>query len=395
MLHLLRDHRSQSLIPNPVHDHSHNALPRSLTRHHRTTSLNWKNTSTTPSGSQHLIAHTLSPTCLVLQPIYNFRKMPSQKHDTLPSQSNFIQSQQSKLVLTTTSSVASLFRSQWAHRQTVMVVTAKKDGSPRCTVDFQYLNSQCKRETHHTASPFHLACQIPPHTRKTVLDAVDGYHAIQLDEESQPLTTFITEWGRYYYRRIPQGFLASGDVYTRWYDEIIQDFPRKVKIVDDTLLYDDDIESAFFHTFDYLTLCTQNGIVFNESKFQFCRDEVKFGGLTITASGVSPSNSMLDSIDNFPSPKSITDARSWFGLVNQVAWAYSLSPVMQPFRDLLKPEAKFYWDDQLEETFAKSKLQILSLVREGISAFDINRNTCLAPDWSQTGMGFLLLQQYC
>ena len=42
MLHLLRDHRSQSLIPNPVHDHSHNALPRSLTRHHRTTSLNWK-----------------------------------------------------------------------------------------------------------------------------------------------------------------------------------------------------------------------------------------------------------------------------------------------------------------------------------------------------------------
>ena len=277
----------------------------------------------------------------------------------------------------------------------VMVVTAKKDGSPRRTVDFQYLNSQCKRETHHTASPFHLACQIPPHTRKTVLDAVDGYHAIQLDEESQPLTTFITEWGRYYYRRIPQGFLASGDIYTRRYDEIIQDFPRKVKIVDDTLLYDDDVESAFFHTFDYLTLCAQNGIVFNESKFQFCRDEVKFGGLTITASGVSPSNSMLDSIDNFPSPKSITDARSWFGLVNQVAWAYSLSPVMQPFRDLLKPEAKFYWDDQLEETFAKSKLQILSLVREGISAFDINRNTCLAPDWSQTGMGFLLLQQYC
>ena len=56
----------------------------------------------------------------------------------------------------------------------VMVVTAKKDGSPRRTVDFQYLNSQCKRETHHTASPFHLACQIPPHTRKTVLDAVDA-----------------------------------------------------------------------------------------------------------------------------------------------------------------------------------------------------------------------------
>ena len=53
LAHPLRDHRSQSLIPNPVHDHSHNALPRSLTRHHRTTSLNLKNTSSTPSVSQH------------------------------------------------------------------------------------------------------------------------------------------------------------------------------------------------------------------------------------------------------------------------------------------------------------------------------------------------------
>ena len=43
----------------------------------------------------------------------------------------------------------------------VMVVRAKKDGSPRRTVDFQYLNSQCKWETHHTASQFHLACEIP------------------------------------------------------------------------------------------------------------------------------------------------------------------------------------------------------------------------------------------
>ena len=69
MLHLLRDHHSQSLIPNPVHDHSHNALLRSLTHHHRTTSLNWKNTSSTPSVSQRSIARPLSPTCLVLQPI--------------------------------------------------------------------------------------------------------------------------------------------------------------------------------------------------------------------------------------------------------------------------------------------------------------------------------------
>ena len=74
-----------------------------------------------------------------------------------------------------------------------MVITAKKDGTPRRTVDLQHLNSQCLRETHHCQSPFQLACQVPPNGKKTVLDTVDGYHATALDEASQPLTTFITE----------------------------------------------------------------------------------------------------------------------------------------------------------------------------------------------------------
>ena len=104
---------------------------------------------------------------------------------------------------------------------------------------------------------------------------------------------------------------------------------------------------------------------------------------------------MLSAIQDFPTPQNITDAWSWFGLVNQVAWAFSLGPVMQPFRDLVKPSSKFVWDQSLEEAFQKSKAQIIDLVKDGISIFDIESTTCLAPDWSKEGMGFLLLQKYC
>ena len=123
----------------------------------------------------------------------------------------------------------------------IMVITTKN------------LNSQCKRETHHTASPFQLAMQMPPNTKKIVLDAVDGYHSVILDEESQLLTTFITEWGRFMYLRMPQGYLVFGDAYTHRYDEVIKDIARKIKLVDDTLLYNNDIKEAFYHTFDFLT----------------------------------------------------------------------------------------------------------------------------------------------
>ena len=190
-----------------------------------------------------------------------------------------------------------------------MVIVQKNDGSPRRTVDFQRLNAKCLRETHHTPSPFMLACQIPPHQKKTVIDAVDGYHAVRLDEESQLLTTFITEWGRYMYLRMPQGYLASGDAYTRRYDEITKDVKRKVKIVDDTLLYDPTIEEAFDSAWDYLVLCANNGIFLNDSKFKFCRETVNFAGLSITLTGPAPSENILRAIKEFRELTDITGAR--------------------------------------------------------------------------------------
>lgn len=153
-----------------------------------------------------------------------------------------------------------------------------------------------------------------------------------------------------------------------------------MKIVDDTLLYDDSIEQSFYHVWDYLTLCANAGVVVNAKKFQFCKDTVDFAGLTITPTGVTPSAKTLSSICDFPTPTDLTGARSWFGLVNQVAWAYAISPVMQPFRDLIKPNQHFYWDSNLDNLFESSKNVLINLVKDGVQSFDITKPTCVQPD---------------
>ena len=195
--------------------------------------------------------------------------------------------------------------------------------------------------------------------------------------------------------RMPQGFFAAGDAYTHRTDNITQNAERNLKIVDDSLLYDPSIEESFYHTWDYLSLCASNGMVANVKKFQFCQDTVEFAGLSITPSGVVPSEKILCAICNFPSPKDLSDARSWFGLVNQVAWAYTTSPMMAPLRDLIKPNHKFYWDNTLEQVFQDSKNTLINLVIEGVKSFDITKRTCLQTDWSKDGLGYLLLQKYC
>ena len=170
---------------------------------------------------------------------------------------------------------------------------------------------------------------------------------------------------------------------------------NKVKIIDDSLVYSTGIEANFWDTWDYLTLCINNGIVINEPKLQFCQDEVEFAGLNVTNDGVTPSRSILTAISDFKIPTDITKARSWFGLVNQVSWSYAISPIMEPFRHLIKPNQTFYWDDNLTNIFNASKQELIQKVKDGVKSFEPGRRTCLQTDWCKHGISYLLLQKHC
>ncbi|KAJ8335347.1 hypothetical protein SKAU_G00386890 [Synaphobranchus kaupii] len=280
----------------------------------------------------------------------------------------------------------------WCHR---MVVTRKHDGSPRRTVDLSPLNKFCLRETFATESPFHLARRIPKGTWKTVTDAWNGYHSVPLHESDRHLTTFITPFGRWRYTRAPQGFLSSGDGYNRRFDAILSDFERKERCVDDTIHYDTDLEQHWWRTIDFLSRVGQSGIVLNPDKFQFAEKNVDFAGFRVSDATIEPLPKYLDAIRDFPTPVSTTDIRSWFGLVNQVANYAQLRDTMAPFKPFLSPRCKFSWSPELEEAFQASKCAIIGAIREGVEIYDMQKRTCLRPDWSRRGIGYFLLQQHC
>lgn len=286
----------------------------------------------------------------------------------------------------------------WCHR---MVICAKKSGKPRRTVDLQPLNRYATRETHHTQSPFHQARSIPPHTRKTVFDAWNGYHSIPLHEDDRHFTTFITPWGRYRYCVAPQGYVASGDAYTRRFDEIVMHIPDKIKIVDDALLWtpitedDNGITESFFQACNWLDTCGHGGVIGNPDKFSLGKLETDIASFHVGDTSIGPCESFLEAIRNFPVPKNTTDIRSFYGLVNQVSYAFSSTTRMKPFRDFLKPHVTFQWNDEMQQLFEEAKSRIIQEVKHGVEIFDRNRPTCLATDWSKDGVGFWLYQKHC
>ena len=104
---------------------------------------------------------------------------------------------------------------------------------------------------------------------------------------------------------------------------------------------------------------------------------------------------MIEAILNFPTPKDLKGMRSWFGLVNQVAYAFSQAETMAPFRELLSSKRKFYWDYTLDRLFEESKLHIVKQIEEGVKSFEMNRPTCISSDFSKTGISYFLFQKHC
>ena len=155
-------------------------------------------------------------------------------------------------------------------------------------------------------------------------------------EEVEAIQKFITPWGAYQYKVCPQGWLASSDAYSKIYDDILSDF---VKCIDDVCQWDETVEASFWKACKFLEHCSNNGINFNPEKFVFARDEVEYVGFEITMDSVKPASSMLQAIKEFPAPTNITQMRSFFGLVNQVSFAFSMKDTMALFRELLRPSA--------------------------------------------------------
>ena len=138
-------------------------------------------------------------------------------------------------------------------------------------------------------------------------------------------------------------------------------------------MWDETVEKSFWHTMDFIKHCADNGVVFNPKKFTFGQDEVEFAGYTVTKDGIKPSAKMVDAILNFPTPTSISGVRSWFVVVNQVAFAFSQAQAMTPFRELLRTKnMKFYWDEALERIFEESKRKIVEQIEHGVKTFDMD-----------------------
>ena len=138
------------------------------------------------------------------------------------------------------------------------------------------------------------------------------------------------------------GLASTGDAYCRRGDEAIRGLQNTEKVVDDTIIYDDHIDSHIKNVRNFLDRCRKHKITLNRDKFKFCQSEVKYVSFIINRQGISADPKKMEAISEFPTPKNITDLRSFMGLANQLGqFSSQLTEKMEPLRKLLKKKYVF------------------------------------------------------
>ena len=118
-----------------------------------------------------------------------------------------------------------------------VVIATKKSGALRICIDPRPLNQAFKRETHQLPILDDLMPELARAKIFLTVDLTAGYWLCVLDDESSPLTTFATPFGRYWWKRLPFGLSASSEIFQKRVSQAIEGLEGILNITDDILVY--------------------------------------------------------------------------------------------------------------------------------------------------------------
>ena len=289
----------------------------------------------------------------------------------------------------------------WCSNMTV-VETVKENGEVKtrlCLDPSQTVNKAIIRPKYTIPTLQELLPDLSSKKHKcfTIMDALDGFTQVELDEQSSLATTMQTPWGRYRWLRLPYGISSAPEEFQMRIHEALDGLTDVFNIADDMLIYglgDTPEEASINHDknlISFMQRAMERNLKLNPAKIQFKLKRIVFMGHIFTEDGILPDPNKVKSIVEMPTPEDKKSVQRFIGMVNYLhSFCPALSDEIQPLQNLLKPDVQFLWSRIHEESFQKAKSLIASA--PCLSYFDDSKPIVLQVDASETGLGGVMMQ---
>ena len=272
-----------------------------------------------------------------------------------------------------------------------IVIVEKKNGDLRLCLDPRNLNKAIKREHYKIPTLEEVTATLSGKKVFTILDEKDGYHQVQLDEESSYLCTFQTPFGRYRYKKLPFGISSASEVFQKRNQETFGDIEGVQIIVDDMIIAGKDEHEHDVVMGKVMERARKKNIKFNKSKVQYKVKEVKYMGSIIGEHGMKPDPEKVNAIVNIQVPVDKSGVQRLLGTVNYLApFIPNISEITAPLRMLLKKDVPFLWSH--EQSKAMEKIKSILTAKPVLKFYDVNKEVVIQADASKNGLGSCLLQ---
>ncbi|KAJ0458184.1 putative nucleotidyltransferase, Ribonuclease H [Helianthus annuus] len=162
---------------------------------------------------------------------------------------------------------------------------------------------------------------------------------------------------------MPFGLTNAPAVFMDLMNRVFHEFLDKFIIVfiDDILVYSKSKEEHEYYLRTVLEILRQKKLYTKFSKCEFWLDQVAFLGHVVSTEGISMDPAKVEAITKWPTPTSVTEVRSFLGLVEYYRrFVEGFSTIALPLTQLLRKGVKYVWNDEREKSFQELKKRLVS-----------------------------------
>ena len=140
---------------------------------------------------------------------------------------------------------------------------------------------------------------------------------------------------------LPFGISLAPAIFQRIMESILQGLPNVCMYINDVLVAGRDHDDHLHNLAKVLDRLEKAGLTLKKSKCVFAVPSIEYLGHVIDAQGLYPSPSKTEAIRNAPIPTSVTELKSFLGLLNYYhKFLPNLSTTLAPLYQLLRKDSK-------------------------------------------------------